>query len=142
MSLFWNRKNAPPSAHAEVLRMERAYEFTTKRGSEERVAEVRDQYLPHLLSGLEERGVEVESQETLLFVASSVDWASKGRVEVPGLLGDEHPNVVPAAQTGFRSMWELNHDLAQSEMNLTGRASWPSGRVMTEQELTQYGVRR
>lgn len=141
MGLFWNR-NASPTADSVVNREERDYQFTTKRGTEERVQEVRERYLPYLLAQLEAAGVDVTSQKTLLAVASSVGWASKGRVKTPGLLGDEPKAVVPVADTGFRSMWDLNHDLAQREMNVAGRASWPSGRVMTDRELAEYGVRR
>lgn len=142
MALFWNRK-ASPSADAIVTREERDYQFTTKRGTEERVEEVRERYLPHLLAQLEAAGIDVTSQRTLLVVASSVGWASKDRVKTPGLLGDDGPRVVaPAVSSGFRSMWDLNHEMAQREMNINGRASWPSGRLMTDRELNEYGVRR
>lgn len=64
-------------------------------------------------------------------------WEAKIYPEgVPDVDVIERPRV--ATQNGYDWM----RDKLQAEYNIHGRCSFGSGRVLTEREMTQYGIRR
>lgn len=140
MGLFWNRDGRPGVGKASRM-VDKGFPFTTYARTPEREAEVRDRYIPFMLAGMEEMGFDPSDRDTLQAISALVMVHASGRVAVPGLAPRQPPSA-PRESGSFRSMWDLNHDLAQREMNVAGRASWPSGRVMTDRELAEYGVRR